>query len=102
MSRHRKIGGRQLLRPDEFAIAAGLDGDFRFYAAEEMPENIPLPVNVRVLTAIGLKLHDPEFIAEMLSFLDESGTRGGDCGECAIGRNREQGLDCRSGKSGPA
>ena len=38
MSRHRKIGGRQLLRPDEFAIAAGLDGDFRFYAPEEVPE----------------------------------------------------------------
>lgn len=74
MSRHRKIGGRQLLRPDEFAIAAGLDGDFRFYAPEEVPENIPLPVNVRVLTAVTLKLNDHEFIEEMLAFLDR--TRG--------------------------
>jgi hypothetical protein len=102
MSRHRKIGGCQVLRPDEFAIAAGLDGDFRFYAAEEVPENTPLPVNVRVLTAIGLRLHDPDFIAQMLSFLDESGTCGGDYGKCAIGRNREQGFDDRSGKPGPA
>jgi hypothetical protein len=59
-----------VLRRDQFAIAANMDGSFDLYIPD-LPDDTELPLNVQLLAAIAVKIDDDEWIADMLSGLAE-------------------------------
>jgi len=57
-----------VLRRDQFAIVANMDGSFSLYIPN-LPDDTELPLNVRLLAAVAAKIDDEEWVADMLSDL---------------------------------
>jgi hypothetical protein len=58
-----------VLRPDQFAIAANMDGSFALFMPK-FPEGAALPRSVLLLVAVAAKINDEAWIDEMIRDLD--------------------------------
>lgn len=54
-----------VLRRDQFAIAANLDGSFSFYVPD-LPEDVHIPRSVLLIAAVAAKVKDEKWIDEMI------------------------------------
>ena len=59
-----------VLRRDQFAIAANMDGSFSLYISH-MADDAELPVNFQLLAVVAAKIDDEEWVEEMLRSLRE-------------------------------
>jgi hypothetical protein len=57
-----------VLRPDQFALVADMDGGIVFYMPN-LPAGTAVPRSVQLLTAIAAKIDDEDWIEEMLRSL---------------------------------
>jgi hypothetical protein len=69
-----------VLRRDQFAIAANMDGSFSFYVPD-LPEDVHVPRSVLLIAAVAAKVKDEKWIAEMISgmigeLIEENDTKG--------------------------
>lgn len=58
-----------VLRPDQFALVAGMDGGFSLLVPD-LPEGTAVPRSVQLLAAIAAKIGDEEWIDDMIRDLD--------------------------------
>ena len=59
-----------VLRSDQFAIAANMDGRFSLYFPH-MADDAELPLNFQLLAVVAAKIDNEEWVEEMLSSLRE-------------------------------
>jgi len=70
-----------VLRRDQFAIAANMDGSFSFFVPD-FPEDVHIPRSVLLIAAVAAKINDEKWIDEMIGgmvgrLIDEADARKG-------------------------
>ncbi len=54
-----------VLRRDQFAIAANMDGSFSFYVPD-LPEDVHVPRSVLLIAAVAARIDDEKWVREMI------------------------------------
>jgi hypothetical protein len=69
-----------VLRRDQFAIAANMDGSFSFHVPQ-FPEDVPVPRSVLLIAAVAARIDDEKWVGEMIGgmidrLIDEAHAKG--------------------------